>query len=182
MPLAWMACLPLLLCLAFTTKLAIIMLDGPENGSALATLLLVLGFAALAAWLFRLAPAARRPVAQPEPAPAPAPAPAPLASGRVERRRHPRMPVDWAVEIAWSQAVRQGTRLHDLSRGGARLVHRAPEPVGRRGLLHVPGLNLPVPFTVVESRPETGLHIRFDLEGMGLDALEQQLAALVERG
>jgi hypothetical protein len=75
------------------------------------------------------------------------------------------------VEIAWYPAMRRATRLHDLSRGGARLQHFEPEPAGRRGLLHVPWLSLPVPFTVIESRPDSGLHLRFDLEGMGLEAL-----------
>jgi len=55
-------------------------------------------------------------------------------------------------------------------------------PSGRRGLLLVPGLSLPVPFTIVASSPVTGLHIRFDLEGMGLDELEQQLQALTAEG
>lgn len=176
---AWMASLPLLLCLTFATKLGVILLAGPENGSAAASLALALGFAALSVWMFRqqARAAPRHPAAPASPA-----APPPPLPRREERRRHPRQPVDCAVEIAWPQAAREPSRLHDLSRGGARLVHKAPEPIGRRGLLHVPGLSLPVPFTVVESRPETGLHIRFDLEGMGLDALEAQLDALVARG
>jgi hypothetical protein len=42
----------------------------------------------------------------------------------------------------------------------------------------VPGLSLPAPFTVIASRPNTGLHIRIDLERMRLDELERQLNAL----
>jgi methyl-accepting chemotaxis protein len=95
-----------------------------------------------------------------------------------DRRRHPSFAVDWAVGIAWCPARRRATRLHDLSRGGAGLLHFEPEPAGRRGLLHVPGLSLPVPFTVIESRPDCGLHLRFDLERMGLDAPEAQREAL----
>lgn len=192
MPLAWIACLPLLLCLAFSAKFVTILVAGSENGSAMASLALTIGFAALAVWLFRMQQVWPRaqPARQPEPArPAPRPAspPSPLrpvlsAPGGVERRRHPRIPVDWPVEIAWSQAVRPATRLHDISRGGARLAYAQPEPAGRHGLLHVPGLTLPVPFSVVDFSPVTGLHIRFDLEGMGLDALEQQLDALLVRG
>ncbi len=177
---AWMACLPLLLSLTFAAKLAVILVAGPQNGSAAASLMLALGFAGLSAWMFRLRPAAAlpRPVAPPRPAAPPPPAP----PRKEERRRHPRRLVDGTVEIAWPHAAREASRLHDLSRGGARLLHPTPEPIGRRGLLHVPGLSLPVPFTVVESRPETGLHIRFDLEGMGLDALEAQLDALAAPG
>lgn len=193
MPMVWMAWLPLMLCLAFSAKFLAILLGRAEDGSAAASLLLAFGFAALAVWLFRLRGAEAEPVAQaPLPATprapvsrdaavARAPTPRPDFAG-TERRRHARVAVDWKVEIAWHHAGRQQTHLHDLSRGGARLVHREAEPKGRRGLLLVPGLNLPVPFTVVESAPETGLHIRFDLEGMGLDALEQQLDALVARG
>jgi hypothetical protein len=184
MPLAWMACLPLLLCLTFATKLGVILVAGPENGSAQAALALTLGFAALGAWMLRLRPRAapRQPAPPPPELPAAVPVPPPAPPRLEERRRHPRQQVDCAVEIAWPQAARISSRLHDLSRGGARLLHQTPEPTGRRGLLHVPGLSLPVPFTVVESRPETGLHIRFDLEGMGLDALETQLEALLAQG
>ena len=56
------------------------------------------------------------------------------------------------------------------------------QETGRRGLLLVPGLHLPVPFTVVGSGPVAGLHIRFDLEGMGLDELEQQMQVLAAAG
>jgi hypothetical protein len=181
MPFAWLACLPLLLCLLFAGKLLAILAGDPDQGSAAATFVLLLGCATLALWLFRLQPASHA-AAEPagiQPATHKPEAPAPSPPARpAERRRHPRRAVDWAVEIAWSPAMRQATRLHDLSRGGARLQHSAPEPAGRRGLLHVPGLSLPVPFTVVDARPDSGLHLRFDLEGMGLDALEAQLEAL----
>ncbi len=178
MPSAWLACLPLPLCLLFTGKFLAILFGAPDQGSAVASFVLMLGCATLTLWLFRLQPAgraAREPAAAPPATAAPLP---PVPARPQERRRHSRRAVDWAVEIAWSQAARQASRLHDLSRGGARLRHHAPEPAGRRGLLHVPGLSLPVPFTVVDSRPDSGLHLRFDLEGMGLDALEAQLEAL----
>ncbi|MBS7791707.1 PilZ domain-containing protein [Roseococcus sp. SDR] len=176
----WLACLPLLLSIGFTTKLLVILLAGPENGSAIASLILALTFAALAAQQFRLRLASR--LAEPTraaPAPATVPTAHQAASAPGERRRHQRLPADWMVEIAWSQAPRVAVQLHDLSRGGARLRHFAPEPIGRRGLLHSPGLSLPVPFTVVESQAQSGLHIRFDLEGMGLEALEAQLEAVL---
>jgi hypothetical protein len=177
---AWMACLPLLLSLGFTTKLLVILLAGPENGSAIATLILALAFAAVAAQQFRqrLAPRLAEPALVP-PATATVPAAQPAASAPGERRRHQRLPADWMVEIAGPQAPRVAVQLHDLSHGGARLRHFAPEPIGRRGLLHSPGLSLPVPFTVVESQVKSGLHIRFDLEGMGLEALEAQLEAVL---
>lgn len=195
MPLHWMAWISLALCGLFSAKLLTVLVWWPENASAAASLMLAAGFAALTAWLFRLrrmepawdgaasAPVVPRavPTAAPVAEPGPPSRPAPVLA-RPERRRHPRVAVDWEVEMTWPHAGRQFTRLHDLSRGGARLVHRAPEPVGRRGLLLVPGLKLPVPFTVVESAAATGLHIRFDLGGMGLDELEQQLDGLVARG
>jgi hypothetical protein len=185
MRIGWTIWLPLVLGLGFGGQLLLILLAGPENGSAKAALVLALGFAGLAAWQT----AQRRPEPEPQAATAlpaasdgPAPALAAPPAGRVERRRHPRLPVDWAAEIVWHHAGREPTRLHDLSRGGARLIHARPEATGRRGLLRVPGLKLPVPFTIVGSSPPSGLHIRFDLEGMGLDELEQQLQALTGGG
>jgi hypothetical protein len=182
MPLAWMAWLPMVLCFAFALAAAAILLDGLEGPPAIASLALALGFGVLAAWLhlsrLRQVPVPAEPPQSMGRSSAPLPAPAPP---RVERRRHPRVAVDWPVEIRWHHAERLPSRLCNLSIGGACLLLHAPEPVGRRGLLLIPGLSLPAPFTVVASLPETGLHIRFDLEGMGLDALEQQIDALVAR-
>jgi hypothetical protein len=187
MRIGWTIWLPVTLCFAFGGQLLTIILAGPENGSATASLLLTLGFAGVAAWLLHqrrsrpdpseagAAPSvARASVGSAQVAPLPG---LPLGVG-MERRRYPRIPVDRPAEIVWHHAVREPTRLHDLSRGGARLTHGRHEALGRRGLLLVPGLNLPVPFTIVGASPATGLHIRFDLEGMGLDELEKQLQAL----
>lgn len=187
MRIGWTIWLPLMLCVLFAGQLLVTLLTGPRNSSAVASCVLTLGFAILAVWQIRQ----RRPHHDREGAtlvPAPPPAiasPLPVALPRTlppgvqaERRRHRRVAVDWPSKVIWHHAGEEATRLQDLSRGGARLVHARPEPSGRRGLLLVPGLSLPVPFTIVAASPTTGLHIRFDLEGMGLDELEQQLHAL----
>lgn len=191
MRIGWTIWLPLMLCILFTGQLLLILLTGPGSGSVVASCVLALGFAILAIWQI----SQRRPHhdledARAMPAPPSAIAcPLPVAPRRAlppgvqaERRRHPRLSVDWPGKIVWHQAGEEATRLQDLSRGGARLVHARQVPSGRRGLLLVPGLSLPVPFTIVASSPVTGLHIRFDLEGMGLDELEQQLQALTAEG
>jgi hypothetical protein len=179
MPFARLAWLPLLLSFGFAAKLLVILQHGPENGSAAATLALALSLAALAAWLFRIEPTRARMPSRPA-AGSPQPAPFTPPPDPAERRRHPRRAVNQPVEIDWRHAGREAARLQDLSRGGARIRGAAAAPIGQRGLLHVPGLSLPVPFTIVECTAETGLHIRFDLEGMGLDAMEQQLGRLID--
>jgi hypothetical protein len=171
----WVA---LLLGLACAARLLIHAVNGPGWGLADGALLAALGVAGLAAWRFRPAPAQ---VALPLSAIPSAPRAAAPPSPARERRSHPRVMLDLAVQVEWHQTGRQAARLHDISRGGARIRDAAPEPAGRRGLLHVPGLNLPVPFTVVVWRQETGMHIRFDLEGMGLEALGTQLEQLIAR-
>jgi hypothetical protein len=183
MPLSRLAWLPLLICFGFTAKFLVILQQGAENGSAAPSLTLALGCAALAAWLFRVEPrGATAPSIRGDGVANAAPTlRAAEAPDWVERRRHPRRPVNQAVRIEWRHAGREAARLQDLSRGGARIREAAAAPIGQRGLLHVPGLSLPVPFTIVECLPETGLHIRFDLEGMGLEAMEQQLDQLIER-
>lgn len=179
MPMAMLPWLPLVLAVACAgTFMSLVM--GAERGAAGAFIALALGFAALAAWLFRLT--LRRTPAGTAAPPAPAALPrvgSDAAPGRPERRRYPRRPVDLPVEIEWHRGGRILSRLKDISRGGARALHAEAVPVGRRGLIHVPDFNLPVPFTVVGCRPETGLHLRFDLEGMGLEAAERQLDELV---
>jgi hypothetical protein len=159
-----------------------ILIHGPERSAAGAVIMLALGFAALAAWLFRITLRKTPPAAVAPPVlPLLPPHGEHAAPWRPERRRDPRRVVDLAVEIEWHRGGRHPSRLKDISRGGARALHAQGVPAGRRGLLHVSDFNLPVPFTVVEWRQETGLHLRFDLEGMGLDAVEKQLDVLVSR-
>jgi len=98
------------------------------------------------------------------------------------RSAHRRVGPDLAVQMEWHPAGRQAARLHHISRGGARVRDVAPEPAGRSGRLHVPGLNLPLPFTAVAWRQQTGMHIRFDLLGTGRGALGAQLEQLIARG
>lgn len=191
MRIGWTIWLPMALSVAFAGQLFVIALAGPENGSAKASLLLALGFGLLAGWQIRQ----RRTGSDLESAASHSLPISPLVNAAsaassamlppgvpVDRRRFPRFPVDWPAEIVWHHARGERTRLRDLSRGGARLEHGQTDVVGRRGLLLVPGLNLPIPFTVVGSSAALGLHIRFDLEGMGLDELEQQLQALTALG
>lgn len=152
-PLPFRVWVTLLLGLACAARVLIHAVIGPGRGLADGALLAAIGFAGLAAWRFRPVPAlASLPPNATPPTTRPS---APPSPGR-ERRGHPRVRLDLAVQVEWHQA-------------------------GRRGLLHVPGLNLPVPFTVVAWRQETGMHIRFDLEGMGLEALGAQLEQLIAR-
>lgn len=181
MPIAILPWLPLVLA-AICAGAFMILISGSEPSAAEAFIVLAGGFGALAAWLFRLTLRRIPPGADTPPAPSHLPRHGPdFAPWRPERRRDPRRVVDLAVEIEWHRGVRQPSRLRDISRGGARALHAEAASAGRRGLLHVPDFNLPVPFTVVEWRPETGLHLCFDLEGMGLEAVEKQLDGLLSR-
>ena len=173
-----LAMLPLVLGLALAVKLGAMALDLSDTGSVAGGLVLILGFGTLWFWLRHLE---RAPEVAPPPQAAPAPPAAIAAPPTSERRLHPRVRLDLPAELQWHHGPRHTVPLHDISRGGARLKLFQPEPQGRRGLLHLEGLALPVPFTIVDSRPESGLHLRFDLEGMGLDALERQLEELVRR-
>jgi hypothetical protein len=181
MPMAMLPWLPLVLAL-FCAGVFVFLNPAPERDAAQALIALAFGLAGLAVWLSRLT-LRRGPSDTAMPAVLLHPSlPASDAAPRQpERRRNPRRSVDLAVEIEWLRGRHQPSRLKDISRGGARALSAEAIPAGKRGLLHLPEFSLPVPFTVVEWRPETGLHLRFDLEGMGLDALKRQLDGLLSR-
>lgn len=107
------------------------------------------------------------------------PAAAPIA---VERRVHPRFPVDWSTRAEWLGAPPVTGRIRDVSRGGAKLDGVPQMPAGTVGILRIEGIALPVPCRVVSAEAGECLHIAFDLEGMGMEALLIQLETRIRRG
>ncbi|WP_170985214.1 PilZ domain-containing protein [Roseomonas sp. AR75] len=102
-------------------------------------------------------------------------------SARQERRAHPRFAVDWPVRADWHDGSETVGHLHDISHGGACIASMRPVAAGMEGLLTVKGIPLPVPVRVVTCTAATGLHVSFQLEGLGLDTfllqLDRQLAS-----
>lgn len=72
-----------------------------------------------------------------------------------------------------------GARLSNISQGGALVRGAPPSTAGARGLLEIQGLKLPVPFIVVESDPNAGLRLRFDIEGLAYGEFLRQFDRLV---
>lgn len=99
---------------------------------------------------------------------------------RLERRAHPRFPVDWAAAVQWRGTEPTAGRLHDISRGGAFLTGAEPKPTGTEGLLRIDGITVAVPCRIVGTGKDGGIHIAFTIEGLGLDALLAQLDAKLE--
>lgn len=143
------------------------------------------------AWLLlaRLAPQPATLVAPAAPVPvvvhpghdAPATTPTSRLSRR-ERRAHQRFTVDWPVRAEWREGSVTEGRLQDISHGGACIAAAGPVPKGTDGLLRVDGIVLPVPARVVDWTPATGLHVAFQLQGLGLETFLVQLHRQLERG
>ncbi|MFC7335094.1 methyl-accepting chemotaxis protein [Rhodocista pekingensis] len=77
-----------------------------------------------------------------------------------DRRTEQRFAVDIPCEARLVGGSRQEVRVSDLSVGGATLAG-AQADIGSEGLLHLPGLPEPVPFTV-RAADATGLHVAFE--------------------
>jgi hypothetical protein len=100
---------------------------------------------------------------------------------RLERRAHPRFAVDWPVRADWRDGTVTEGRLHDISHGGACVAAAQPVPAGMKGLVTVQGILLPVPARVVGWTAATGLHVSFELQGLGLDTFLFQLNRQLDR-
>ena len=96
-----------------------------------------------------------------------------------ERRAHIRYKVTHPVLVEVRGLASTPATIRDISEGGARIANGPDLSAGSRGLLHIQGISLPVPFDAVSEAGSQDLRVKFDLEGLAHDAFIRQLQRLL---
>jgi hypothetical protein len=102
----------------------------------------------------------------------------PIRAGR-DRRAHLRYDVTHPVLVEVRGMPSTHAVVKDISEGGARIAHGPNLAPGARGLLHIDGVALAVPFNVVNEAGAEDLRVKFDLEGLARDAFLRQFHRLL---
>ncbi|WP_439594400.1 methyl-accepting chemotaxis protein [Falsiroseomonas sp.] len=97
------------------------------------------------------------------------------SSGRVNRRRHPRHPVDLPAQLVLGGAAPLAVRVRDLSASGARLDGAPQATTGAQGRLRLEGMELAVTVTHARANGDCGV----SLTAVAADA--PRFEALLER-
>jgi hypothetical protein len=121
--------------------------------------------------------AASKPAARDMPAPSAIPS-SPSTGG--ERRADPRYQVTHSARVDVRGLPSSHAIVHDISPGGPRIAKTSDLAPGTRGLLHVRGVALPVPFDVVSEPGSRDLRVKFELEGLGRTAFHRRLIRLLK--
>jgi hypothetical protein len=98
----------------------------------------------------------------------------------VDRRKAPRYPVDLACRVELADRRTHAGRVIDLSEGGAMVQDGPAMRIDDRGVLHVTGVAVALPFAVRHA--ENGIaHLAFALDADSTAALQPMLQDLARR-
>jgi PAS domain S-box-containing protein len=95
------------------------------------------------------------------------------STGDVNRRRHPRLPVDQSCALQLGGRSLTG-RLQNLSEGGAFVSLSEPVSPGGRGRLSVPAMGIDIGFEALDTNEE-GIHLLFPPDAIGADGVKSAL-------